>query len=138
MSIIEVKFATPHPVADAKRRIVAAVTRLVADILRRNPAICALMVENIAADDWFTGGRPLSETGKAAFWLEIRVTDGSVSKDDMARFIGATFAAMAELLGPLHEESYVHVFPVRADSCGYGGRTQEYRFVTARLDKPAG
>ena len=34
---------------------------------------------------------------------------------------------MSELLGPLHEASYVHVHDVPADAWGYGGRTQAHR-----------
>ena len=40
---------------------------------------------------------------------------------------------MGELLGPLHEESYVHTHDARADAYGFGGVTQEQRYVASKL-----
>lgn len=45
----------------------------------------------------------------------------------------ACFAAFQELLGPLHEESYIHVHDVREQAYGYGGLTQEHRYIQQRL-----
>lgn len=36
---------------------------------------------------------------------------------------------MADLLGPLHEVSYVHIDDARPAAWGYGGLTQQYRAV---------
>ncbi|WP_363331687.1 hypothetical protein [Mesorhizobium sp.] len=54
------------------------------------------------------------------------------TKEERERFITGIFEAMGQLLGPLHHESYVHVHEVRADAYGFGGRTQERRFIEAR------
>jgi len=40
---------------------------------------------------------------------------------------------MSELLGPLHNESYVHVNEVRGDAYGYGGLTQNKRYIANKL-----
>jgi 4-oxalocrotonate tautomerase len=40
---------------------------------------------------------------------------------------------MEELLGHLHEESYIHVSEVNADAYGFGGLTQERRYIADRL-----
>ena len=47
-------------------------------------------------------------------------------------FIAQTFAFMARLLGPLHEESYIHVIEARGHAYGYGGLTQERRYIAGR------
>ena len=44
---------------------------------------------------------------------------------------------MSELLGPLHEETYLHVDEVRGDAYGFGGLTQEQRYIAGKLDVPA-
>jgi len=36
----------------------------------------------------------------------------------------------------LHEESYVHVHDVRGDAYGYGGLTQERRYIAAQFAAP--
>ena len=46
-------------------------------------------------------------------------------------------AAKAGLpLGPLHEESYVHVHEARGDAYGFGGLTQERRYIAGKLSVP--
>jgi 4-oxalocrotonate tautomerase len=59
--------------------------------------------------------------------------DGTNTKDEKAAFIAATFEAMGKILGPLHEESYVHVHDVRDDAYGYGGLTQGQRYIARKL-----
>ena len=45
-----------------------------------------------------------------------------------------TFQTMTRLLGPLHEESYAHVHEVRGDAYGFGGLTQERRYIAGKLE----
>jgi 4-oxalocrotonate tautomerase len=40
---------------------------------------------------------------------------------------------MDELLGPLHQESYLHVDEVRSDAYGFGGLTQGRRYIAGKL-----
>ena len=40
---------------------------------------------------------------------------------------------MGKILGPLHEESYVHVHDVRDDAYGYGGLTQGQRYIARQF-----
>jgi 4-oxalocrotonate tautomerase len=68
-----------------------------------------------------------------AFWLDIRITDGTNTREEKAAFIAAAFAKMNELIGPLHSESYVHVNEVRGDAYGFGGVTQNERYITGKL-----
>jgi 4-oxalocrotonate tautomerase len=41
---------------------------------------------------------------------------------------------MAELLGPLHTESYLHVDEVKGDAYGFGGLSQERRYIVGKLE----
>ncbi len=71
--------------------------------------------------------------GLASFWLDIVVVDGTNTKDEKAAYVAGVFAAMSALLGPLHPESYVLVREVKADAYGYGGLTQEQRYVERKM-----
>jgi 4-oxalocrotonate tautomerase len=42
------------------------------------------------------------------------------------------------LLGPLHHESYAHVDEVRGDAYGFGGLTQERRYIARQLEVASG
>ena len=96
-------------------------------MLRKKLPVIAITLQHIPLDQWFIGGRPLSELGRNAFHLDISVTDETNTKAEKARFIQEIYAAFGEILGELHECSYVHVIDARAAAYGYGGKTQEYR-----------
>lgn len=135
MPIVRIAYSTPaaEP-AGIRARIAEAARTLTVDVLRKKPELIAVTVERVAPQDWFVAGTSLAEAGKASFWLEIKITDGTNGKDEKAAFVAAVFAAMARLIGPLHAESYVHVHDVRAEAYGYGGRTQEWRYVAAQIE----
>jgi 4-oxalocrotonate tautomerase len=128
MPMINVQVAA-EPEAMLTRRIVESVTALTARVLGKDPHVTAVALEYLPRRQWFVGGVPVEELGKAAFFLDVRISDGTNTKDEKARYVAEAFAAMERLLGPLHPESYVHVNDVRADAYGYGGLTQERRYV---------
>lgn len=136
MPLITITVSTPHQKVLAKPAIAAEVARLSTTILKKDPNVTAVIVTRVSSDDWFCGGKSLTEEWLASFWLDIHITDGTNTKDEKAAFVAAAFESMARLLGPLHEESYVHVHDVRGDAYGYGGLTQERRYISARLIPP--
>jgi 4-oxalocrotonate tautomerase len=133
MPIITVKYATSRTATGLKSAIARSASDLAANVLHKDPKITAVVVEAVDPADWFCGGHSLAESGLASFWLDIHITDGSNTKDEKAAFIAAVFKRMGELLGPLHVESYVHANDVRADGYGFGGVTQEQRYVASKL-----
>lgn len=116
---------TPNAAID--HRIVEAVAGLTQSVLRKKLPVIAITLQHIPHELWFIGGRPLSEQGKHAFHLDISVTDETNTKAEKARFIKDVYGAFQDILGELHECSYVHVIDARAAAYGYGGRTQEFR-----------
>ena len=137
MPLINVTFASQHNRLASKATIAAEVNRLSAAFLGNDPKITAIIAQRVEPEDWFAGGRSLADQGLASVWLDIHVTEGNKTKDEKARFIAETFKAMGELLGPLHNESYIHVHEVRGDAYGYGGLTQDRRYIAGKLAMPA-
>jgi len=86
--------------------IAATATRLSAEILHKDPKVTAVIAEEVPGERRFCGGVSLADKGLASFWLDIRITESTNTKDEKAAFIAETFRAMEALLGPLHEESY--------------------------------
>jgi 4-oxalocrotonate tautomerase len=107
--------------------------RSAAQFLHKDPNVTAVTVQAVDPADWFCAGHSLAHSGLAAFWLEIRITEGTNTKDEKAAFIAAVFKRMGELLGPLHEISYVYAHDARADGYGFSGVTQERRYVAGKL-----
>jgi 4-oxalocrotonate tautomerase len=133
MPLITVSYSSSRQSPSLKADIAAAVSELTAKILHKAPEVTAIIVKSVEAADWFAGGRSLAAQKLASFWLDIHVTEGTNTKDEKATYIAAMFARMGELLGPLHNESYLHVDEVKGDAYGFGGLTQERRYIAGKL-----
>ena len=133
MPLITVTYSSPRQSPSLKADIAAAVTELTDKILHKDPRVTAIIVKSAEAADWFAGGKSLAEQNLASFWLDIHVSEGTNTKDEKAAYLAAMFRRMGELLGPLHEESYLHVDEVRSDAYGFGGLTQERRYIAGQL-----
>ncbi len=134
MPLITVTYSSSRQAPSLKADIAAAVTELTAKILRKDPKVTAVIVRYVDAADWFAGGSSLAEQGLASFWLDVHVSEGTNTKDEKADYLAATFRRMGELLGPLHHETYIHVDEVRGDAYGFGGLTQERRYIAGKLE----
>ncbi len=122
-----------HPDARRAEALAALVADLTREHLRKDPAVTAVAVAFVALEHWFVAGRSLAAHGREAFWLDVKVTAGTNTKGELAAYQEAVFRALGQALGPLHEESYVLVHEVPGSAYGYGGLSQEHRFVAARI-----
>jgi 4-oxalocrotonate tautomerase len=133
MPLISVTYSSSRQSPSLKADIAAAVSELTAKILHKDPKVTAIIVKSAAAADWFAGGKSLAEQNLASFWLDVHVTEGTNTKDEKAAYLAAMFKRMGELLGPLHTESYLHVDEVKGDAYGFGGLSQERRYIANKL-----
>ena len=132
MPIIQVSITgKPDPALSA--RIAEQVTELTKTHLGKDPTVTAVAVSYIDPQHWFAGGKSLAEHGANTFWLDIKVVDGTNTKLELEAYLKALFEAFGRLLGGVHEESYAFVHEVPAAAYGYGGKTQEFRFISGRL-----
>jgi 4-oxalocrotonate tautomerase len=129
MPMITLRYATPEPRPELRPALAALAARLAAEELGKDPGVTAVLVEPADPQGWYIAGQSLAEARLSAFWLDIKITAGTNTKDETAGFVRAAFAAMREQLGPLHEESYVLVHAADGHAYGYGGRTQEARWA---------
>ena len=58
---------------------------------------------------------------------------GTNTKLELEAYLKAIFEAFGGLLGSVHQESYAYVDEVSAAAYGYGGKSQEFRFINGRL-----
>lgn len=133
MPIINVKISQPAS-AEMTGKVSNALLELTTRILRKAREVTAITVSYVPPEQWVVGGSTLAEQGKNSFYFDIKVTDSTNTKDEKADYVAACFNAMAQLLPQLHEESYIFVHDVRADAYGYGGQTQEFRYVATKLE----
>src|SRR3954471_5055682 len=134
MPLISVTYATHRQTPSLKAGIAAAITELTAAILHKDPKVTAVIVKSVDPADWFAGGKSLAEQKLASYWIDTHVSEGTNTKDEKAAYLAAMFQRMAGILGPLHHETYLHVDEVKGDSYGFGGLTQERRYVAGKLE----
>lgn len=127
MPILNVKVSakkSPEMTKSISGRLLDLTTR----ILKKKPEVTSIAIDYVDPDDWIVGGKSLSELGKKSVYFDIKITDETNTKAEKVEYILAAFDAFSQLLGDLHEVSYIYVQDVRATAYGYGGRTQEYRY----------
>ena len=131
MPILNVKVSLPAS-DRLTRDISEMLLELTTRILRKKRELTAIVIDYVPPQHWVVGGETLAAQGKNSFYFDIKVVDGTNTKDEKAQYISECFAAFDRLIGPLHEESYIYVHDVREQAYGYGGLTQEYRYIKAR------
>jgi 4-oxalocrotonate tautomerase len=97
-------------------------------ILRKKRELTAIVIEYVDPSDWIVGGQTLAAQGKSSFYFDIKVVDETNTKAEKAQYVREAFESFKQLLGNLHEESYIYVQDVRPTAYGFGGKTQEFRF----------
>jgi 4-oxalocrotonate tautomerase len=127
MPILNVKISGER-YDDITRKTATMLADATSKILGKKRELIAITIQYVAHEDWIVAGRSLADWGQSSFYLDIKITDETNTKDEKARFIQNVFAGFESILGDLHEESYLHVEDVRAAAYGYGGKTQEYRY----------
>ena len=132
MPILNLKVSAV-PLPELSESLAEALVEVTARVLRKRPEITAVAIDYTAPEHWIVGGRTLAQQKKASFWLDIKVVDGTNTKDEKALYLAEVFGLMGRILGDLHPESYVLVHEVPADAYGFGGLTQERRFIAGRL-----
>ena len=118
--------------AETTNRIATFLTELTAEVLGKKKELTSVAVEYVSASEWFIGGTSLASQGLATFYLDIKITEGTNTKNQKADYIQKVFAAFESVLGSLNPASYIVIHEVRADSWGYEGATQEFRYIKGK------
>lgn len=130
MPILNVKISAIKS-ADMTAKIAGTLLELTSRILHKDPKVTAIAIDYVDPAEWIVGGATLLAQNKSSVYFDVKITDETNTKAEKAQYIEEAFSAFANLLGNLHEESYIYVQDVRAAAYGYGGKTQERRYHTA-------
>ncbi|MES2282124.1 MAG: 4-oxalocrotonate tautomerase family protein [Pseudomonadota bacterium] len=131
MPILNVKVSQPAS-AELSMKISGMLLELTTRILHKKRELTSIAIDYIAPEHWIVGGSSLAVQGKNSFYFDIKVVDGTNTKDEKAQYITESFHAFEKLLGRVHDESYIYIHDVRAEAYGFGGRTQEWRYIKAK------
>ena len=131
MPYLNAKLCAPES-AETTARIATLLTDLTVDVLGKKRELTSVAVEYLAPRQWFIGGTSLDSQEAATFYLDIKVTEGTNTKDQKALYVQNVFAAVEAVIGPLNPASYIVIHEVRGDAWGYQGATQEHRYISGK------
>jgi 4-oxalocrotonate tautomerase len=132
MPYLNCKLSVP-PSQDVTAKIASVLTDLTAEVLKKKRELTAVAVEYVAPEQWYIGGTSLADQSLRSFYLDIKVTEGTNTKDEKALYVSRVFAAIEAIVGSVAPASYIVIHEVRADSWGYQGETQEFRYVRRKV-----
>jgi 4-oxalocrotonate tautomerase len=124
MPFISIKIAGPTLAPEQVSLLQDSTTNLMANVLGKKPELTSVLVEQVAVQGWSVGRRHVH----VAAHLDAKITAGTNTPDQKARFIAEANALLRSVLGDeLPVASYVVIDEVAGDAWGYGGLTQEHR-----------
>jgi len=131
MPYLNVRVSMPDA-SECAEKIVAVLMKHTSEVLGKKPDVTSIEIDFIAPDKWFVGGVRVSDQKAVTFYLDIKVTDGTNTKAEKAKYVKSVFADFDSMFGPITPASYIVIHDVCADSWGFQGRTQEYRFIQSQ------
>src|SRR5258706_4368489 len=97
MPILNVKIS-----AAASGELVTAVSELLLDlttrILKKKRELTAITIDFVPPEHWVVGGKTLAEQRKRSFYFDIKVVDGTNTKDEKAAYVAAAVDGLGRLL----------------------------------------
>lgn len=113
---------------ELREKIVDIVLENTTNILNKKAEVTSVLVEFVSQKSWSIGGK-----SSTTFYLDIKITKGTNTKEQKANYIKKTYKDFYGLLGEITPASYIVIDEVEADSWGFEGLTQEYRYIKSKI-----
>lgn len=126
MPILTLKLSAHTQLTDPNA-LARALTALSTKVLSKRSDVTSVLFERVSTDDWWVGG---DVSAQVQMQLDIRVTQGTNTEVEKAKFIAEAFALLPKHLidgQQMHAICYVSVQELPATDWGYGGYTQQQR-----------
>jgi 4-oxalocrotonate tautomerase len=113
-------------------QVASVLTELTATVLGKKRELTSVEINSTSPKNWYVAGKSLAEHSLVTFYLNIKVTEGTNTKNEKAEYVDRVFENVEKIFGPLASASYIVIHEVHADAWGYEGKTQEYRYVRGK------
>lgn len=124
MPFINIKLGSNDLSRETIAQLQHAMSVLVTDALRKKIEVTSVFVETAEPSAWQIGNQPAS----VAAYVEVKVTAGTNTAAEKARFISEAYRLLQSILGTdLSPATYIVVSEIAGECWGYGGITQSER-----------
>ena len=129
MPFLNVKVTGPRLSEPQARSLQERATELIVQVMRKKGSLTVVSIEQAPEGAWSVGGAPVP----SAAFLEVKVTAGTNTTAEKARFVEEANQMLRDVFGPgLDPVTYVVVHEVPAEDWGFGGLTQARRSELAK------
>src|SRR5439155_16803615 len=98
MPIINFKISAP-PGRELVTAVSETLLELTTRILHKKRELTSIAIDFVPPEHWVVGGKTLAEQGKRSVYFDIKIVDGTSTKDEKAAYVAAAFDAFSRLLG---------------------------------------
>ena len=113
---------------EVREKVVAIVLKNTTNILNKKAEVTSVLVEFVSQKSWSIG-----EKNSTTFYLDIKITKGTNTKEQKANYIKKCYEDFNKLLKDINPASYIVIDEVEADSWGFEGLTQEHRYIKSKI-----
>lgn len=127
MPYINVKVLKDQVSPEAKRRIVVELTEIVVRVMKRDPSLTTIVVDEIGRGSWAIGGKEVDSSLNFVSFVNLKVSKGTTDHNEMSEFLKETKSLMSAVLGNQVEANYCIVDELNPDAWGFDGVTMSER-----------
>ncbi len=113
--------------ATQKQQLFDETTHLMSEVMKKNPDLTSVRIDELPADNWATGRKSMVVRGKAGVHMDIKVTGGTNTDEEKSQMIKQAMAMLKNVVGSTPEASYIIIYDLDACAWGYDGQTQSAR-----------
>jgi 4-oxalocrotonate tautomerase len=134
MPYVNVKVIKQQVTQEQKDLLISGLMDIIVDIMGRNPDLAVITVDEIDQSNWYIGGKSIDNSmhDKCAC-IEIRISKGTSTPEEMALVIKTGKDLMHSVLGSCNKTNYFVLNEINPDSWGFDGISMTVRNMMEQL-----
>ncbi len=128
MPFINVKYVKQQVNREQKEALITGLMDIIVKIMGRDPDLTVITVDEIDQANWIIGGRPTEAAKREKVCsIEIKISKGTSSAEQMAEAISAGKELVKRTLGSYDMTNYFIISELNPDSWGFDGISMTIR-----------
>jgi 4-oxalocrotonate tautomerase len=128
MPYVNVKYVKQQVNQQQKDSLVKGLMDILMNIMGRDPNFTVITVDEIDESNWFIGGKPSDKLSHEKLsYIEIRISKGTSSPEQMAEVIKAGKELVKNTLDSCDKTNYFIISELNPDSWGFDGISMTIR-----------
>ena len=128
MPYVNVKYVKQQVNQQQKDSLIEGLMEILKNIMGRDPNFTVITVDEIDESNWFIGGKSIDKLSPEKLsYIEIRISKGTSSSEQMGEVIKAGKKLVKETLGSCDKTNYFIISELNPDSWGFDGISMTIR-----------